>query len=222
MADWKYYQNEVAKLFREFGCDIETDLPIQGARRKHAVDVWIKFNRFGVHKFWIAECKLCDRRITREKVLTLKALIEDVGADRGILIAEAGHQSDAYAEASKTNILLTTLAELRERAWPELLRLALSELRHNATVLKRKALLSFYAHAGADLDATAFVRIIGMIAIIDITAEEAQSGSFPLRVLLGNDEHGKPIVRTVPDAEQFLELATAQLVAAKRLLWEIE
>jgi hypothetical protein len=116
-----------------------------------------------------------------------------------------------------------TLAELREGAWPEFLRLALSELRSNAAALKRKALSSFYAEEtrkGGCVDAYAFVRIMGIIAIIDMTAEEAQLGAFPVRVLIGNGEDGKPIVRTAPDVEQFLELATAQLEAAKLILWE--
>jgi hypothetical protein len=223
MVDWRNYQDEVASLFRQFRCEVETDLSIQGVRSKHAVDVWIRFNRFGLHQFWIAECKLWNRRISRDNVLTLKAVVEDVGADRGILIAETGHQYGAHDAAMKTNILLTTLAELREGAWPELLRLALSELRRNAGALKRKALSSFYAEEekrkGGGIDANAFVRIIGIIAIVDITAEEAQLGTFPVRVLVGNDEDGRPIVRTASDVEQFLELATAQLEAAKLLLW---
>ena len=224
MVDWRHYQDEVARLFKQFGYEVETDLSIQGARSRHAVDVWIRFNRFGVHRFWIAECKLWNRRVSKDKVLTLKALMEDVGAERGILIAEAGHQSGAHDAAMKSNILLTTLAELREGAWPEFLRLALSGLRRNAAALKRKALSSFYAEKetrkGTGVDANAFVRIIGIIAIVDIAAEEAQLGVFPVRILIGNDEDGKPIVRTAPDVEQFLELATAQLEAAKLLLWE--
>jgi hypothetical protein len=116
MDEWRRYQEETAKLFRELGCSVETDFSTQGARSKHLLDVSVRFTRFGLKQHWIVECKLWNRRVPKEKVFALKSITEDLGADRGILIAERGHQSGAHEAATQTNITLTTLAKLREAA----------------------------------------------------------------------------------------------------------
>jgi hypothetical protein len=102
MTDWKDYQNKAADLFRELGCAVNTDCEIAGARGKHLIDVSAKFARFGLKQHWIVECKYWKRAIPKEKVLTFKAIVEDIGADRGILVSEAGHQAGAFATVQHT------------------------------------------------------------------------------------------------------------------------
>src|SRR4029077_12876879 len=136
MADWKLYQDETAKLFRELGCDVETDFEVAGARGKHRVDVYVGFSRFGLRQHWIVECKDWKRAVPEEKVLSLKAIVEDIGADRGILVSEAGHQSGALAVARHTNITLASIEELRQGAREELLSLGLQEIQRRAGRMK--------------------------------------------------------------------------------------
>jgi hypothetical protein len=121
MAKWRNYQVETAKLFRELGCDVETDFEVQGVRARHLLDVSVRFSWFGIRQHWIVECKLWKRRVSKDKVLTLKSIAEDVGADRAILISESGYQSGAHAAVTLTNITLISLAKLREAAKGELL-----------------------------------------------------------------------------------------------------
>jgi hypothetical protein len=52
----------------------------------------------------------------KEKVLALKLVVEDVGADRGILVSQVGFQPGAVRAAEHTNVTLTGLDELKERA----------------------------------------------------------------------------------------------------------
>jgi hypothetical protein len=149
MAEWKRYQEETAKLFRELGCEVEIDVEVQGARAKHAVDVSVRFSRFGLKQHWIIECKYWKRRVPKEKVLALKSIVEDVGADRGILMAERGHQSGAHQAATLTNITLTSLAQLREAAKAELLTLGFSEVRRRAAIMTHEV-MSLYDKAPDD------------------------------------------------------------------------
>ncbi len=51
----------------------------------------------------------------KEKVLALKAIVEDVGADRGIIITEKGYQPGAYDVARGSNVTLVTSLEEFER-----------------------------------------------------------------------------------------------------------
>ena len=113
---WKAYQHETADFFKTLGCIVETDASIQGVRARHAIDVWVRFARFGVQVAWVIECKLWKRRVPKEKVLALKAVVEDIGADRGILLAESGHQRGARVAARSTNVTLATLEDLRHSA----------------------------------------------------------------------------------------------------------
>jgi len=118
---WRDYQEEAARFFRQLGCEAEEDAVVQGARARHKIDVWVTFNRFGLEHRWVIECKLYNRRIPKEKALVIKGVVDDVGADCGILIAESGCQPGAHDAVKSTNIYLLTLDELRERAKMNLL-----------------------------------------------------------------------------------------------------
>jgi len=129
---WRDYQEDVAEFFRELGCDAEVDAQVQGARASHKVDVWVTFHRFGLEYKWAIECKQYKRPIPKEKVLTLKGVVDDIGADRGVLIAESGFQPGATNAAVSTNISLLTFTELRELAKMDLLSGVLRKLKEKA------------------------------------------------------------------------------------------
>ena len=206
MEDWREYQDTAARLFEELGCIVETDAAVQGARARHDIDVWVRFARFGVQQAWVVECKLWQRPIPKEKVLALKSVVEDVGADRGILIAESGYQPGAQAATSLTNITLTTLNELREWTKRDLFGMGLLALLERAARLKQKA----YAlcdherwsrdglHGGTvrskpGVDGSAVMKVIGGIAVLQMGIEQAQLGDFPVPVRF--DETGEKVVR---------------------------
>jgi hypothetical protein len=118
---WHDYQEDEAEFFRELGCDAEVDAQIKGARASHKVDVWVTFRRFGLEQKWVIECKQYNRPIPKEKVLALKGVVDDIGADRGLLIAESGFQPSAANASLSTNISLLTLVKLHELAKADLL-----------------------------------------------------------------------------------------------------
>lgn len=114
-ADWKEYQEKAAAFFRRQGCSAEVDLKVKGVRAEHAVDVYVTFPRQGIKCIWIVECKLWRNRVPKEKVLALKSIVDDIGADRGIILSEEGFQSGAYDAARNTNITLVTSLEEFEK-----------------------------------------------------------------------------------------------------------
>jgi hypothetical protein len=114
------YEDQTAAFFRGLGCDVNVRARIKGARATHTVDVWVVFARFGLCSKWVVECKCWQTNVPKEKVLALKALVEDVGADRGILVSQMGFQSGAVRAAELTNIHLTGLDDLKERVQEEL------------------------------------------------------------------------------------------------------
>jgi Restriction endonuclease len=228
MADWKLYQDETAKLFRELGCDVETDFEVAGARGKHRVDVYVGFSRFGLRQHWIVECKYWKRAVPKEKVLALKAIVEDLGADRGVLVSESGHQSGALAVARHTNVTLASLDELRKGAREELLGMGLQEIQRRAMRMKdyifslwktkRHESGFFTSEIRPDIDGKLATKIAGTVSIIGTGAERALVGTFPapLRFL----EDGNSLI-TAKDLEEFVVSASDILDSMDVLLAEL-
>lgn len=109
--DWKQYQREVAAFLSGLGFDTKIDETVRGARAEHDIDVTARTSIAGVNQLWVVECKLWKRPVPKERVLTFRGVVEDLGADRGILFSESGFQSGARTAARNTNISLMGLAE---------------------------------------------------------------------------------------------------------------
>lgn len=107
-ADWRVYQEATAEVFRRLGCNALVDYRAKGVRATHDIDVYATFLRSGILCTWVIECKLWKTRVPKEKVLALKSLIDDLGADRGIMVSEVGFQPGAQDAARGSNITLVT------------------------------------------------------------------------------------------------------------------
>ena len=123
MVTWKQYEEDVASFFRSLGYEARANVTVEGARGRHDVDVLVSFRAVGQTVTWVIECKQWERPVPKERVLILDSVVKDVGADRGILVAESGYQAGAIRIAERTNITLTSLVDLRENAEEERARL---------------------------------------------------------------------------------------------------
>jgi hypothetical protein len=110
-ANWRDYQEAVAKFFRERGCAATVEAQVPGARATHRVDVFVSFLQHGVDCRWVIECKLWKGRVEKADVLVLKGVVDDLGADRGIIFCESDFQSGARDAARHMNILLVSSLE---------------------------------------------------------------------------------------------------------------
>ena len=121
MKAWEDYQHRTAELLRSLGFKAEVNDPLRGPNGVvHRVDVAAKTVFAGVPVLWIVECKLWNRAVPKEKVSALKDIVNDLGADRGLLMSEKGFQSGAVNLAATKNITLSSLDELRANAAKEL------------------------------------------------------------------------------------------------------
>lgn len=126
--DWKEYQEEAADLFRSMGLDAATDVTLKGVRTKHDIDVVVKSHHAGFDVVWLVECKHLKTPVTKLHVLALREIVADLGADRGILLCEAGFQSGAVEAANLTNVQVTSLEKVRATAGAEISAMRLREL----------------------------------------------------------------------------------------------
>lgn len=125
---WIEYQLEAAEFFQSLRLQAQTDVTIKGVRTTHQIDVLVKVQHAGFEATWIVECKHWQSRVSKAEVLALREIVADVGADRGILLCEAGFQSGAIEAAALTNVQPTSLANLRVTARSQILALQLREL----------------------------------------------------------------------------------------------
>lgn len=114
--DWKKFQNDVAQIFRLSGCIVYEDARVKGARSEYNVDVLVIFYHHGFKIMWILECKFWRRNIPRERILMMKSIVDDVGADKGVVVCwdENGFQSGAIEFAKNINIELVSFRDLEK------------------------------------------------------------------------------------------------------------
>lgn len=92
---WKQLQIEVATHFSQHGFDVRENPSVRGARATHEVDVLATSRQGPLAPRFVIECKLWKRRLSKAHILTLKQVIEDVGATMGVIVSEKGLQAGA-------------------------------------------------------------------------------------------------------------------------------
>jgi Restriction endonuclease len=127
---WEQYQCDAAALLRELGFSTQVNASLAEPNGAvHAIDVVGRRTVAGVDLLWIVECKYWNKPVPIEKVLALRSLVLDLGADRGLLMSESGFQSGAIRTANQKDITLTSLDDMRASAADEILayRVAVAE-----------------------------------------------------------------------------------------------
>lgn len=129
LPPWSAYQEEVADFFRRLGLRAETNVRLEGARGVHDVDVVVTFRSAGIDVTWVVECKQWSRPIPKERVLILAGVMDDLGADRGLIVAESGFQAGAIRASLNTSITLTSLDDLTTNTAHERTQIQLAALK---------------------------------------------------------------------------------------------
>ena len=167
--DWKELQVAVGELFKSVGCSAEVDKKIEGARGEHCIDVYVQFNMLSVSCVWIIECKNWNSNIPKEKVLALQSIVQDVGADKGVLVSSKGFQRGAIRCAKNSNIILTNFDGLKSYIDDQIRNSGWEALTSRVQYLSTKLL--------ENESKSPNFRDIGHVAIIECKIKEALFGS---------------------------------------------
>lgn len=223
--DWKQYQNETAEFFRSLGCDVEIEAKVAGMRAEHKIDVWVRFKKFGLETRWAIECKYWNSAVPKEKVLALRSIVEDIGADRGILISAAGFQTGAVRASMKTNITLTDLDELKETAQEYLLTSVLHRLEvravelmyalHDFATNERTSPRSWTSKFRPGVDGNSVARTIGSLVVLEYGFDQVRLKKPPYPIKFDDTGQRKVVVDTL---DEFVAQASAFLREAELTL----
>lgn len=218
--DWRDYQQATAEFFASLGYEATTDETVKGIRHKHNVDVVVRFSKHSFKCLWLIECKLWASPIPKEKVLAFQSIIEDVGADKGIILSEEGFQSGCFACANRTNILLSSLSELRQthredlhHAFVDSLLIELERASSRARKLAPDVRLSEPDDKVQAWTSKFPLELLGRISILEMALKRYRDGKLP--VVVGFEEDGeseKRVLARTPD-----EIIAAQREVLKRI-----
>lgn len=174
--NWKGFQTNVKKLFEFMDCVAHEDYTVQGARAKHKIDVFVEFDTFGYKSFWVVECKFWNSNITKEKVLALKSVVEDIGADKGVIISRKWFQSGAILASKNTNLILTDYDDLRAYLYEEMAGAGLNKLLRRIAILQTRIFDKTLGKAKPPYED------LGSVTILEMQVKDAISGRWPIVV----------------------------------------
>lgn len=192
--NWRNYQQATAEFFRSLGYDTKIEEKLEGIRGQHNVDVVVRFRKNAFSCIWLVECKLWSSNIPKEKVLAFQSIIEDVGADKGIILSEKGFQSGCFACANRTNILLSSLSQLRETHQEDLhhavLDSLLVEIERATSKARKLAPIISNSRPGDKVQSwkSKFpVELLGRIACFEMALNRYRDGHLPVFASFGDD-----------------------------------
>lgn len=226
--NWRQYQVQAAELFRSIGCQVEFEQTIAGARGNHEIDVWVTRKIYGLEHRWIVEYKYWRRKVAKQHVVTLKGVVDDVGADRGILLSSSGFQSGAISMAERSNITLSSLEEMHEAIREELERYTLSSLEKKAAMVA-DGLHRLYVHESRNkggylmgtsrpklgVDGKAVMNATGKLSILDSGFRSIRIGRHVIPIHFEADGN---TLRGTQDIATFLEAASEIVGEAEAIL----
>ncbi|MFH8566857.1 restriction endonuclease [Streptomyces sp. NPDC017993] len=191
MASWHDYQEEVAEFLRSMGFTAAVDVTLEGARGSHDLDVVGTYEKTGICFTWIVECKQQERRVEKSKVLTFIGIVQDVGADRGLFVADSGFQSGAIQSAGKTNVTLTTLPGLREKGQAELTkRLLIKADLEAANLLERLHAIGtrqrrpgVISRSYKNVEGVDLLTLTGKLSCLQTALDKARRNQWPVRAV---------------------------------------
>lgn len=105
--DWVDLQDKAAYIFSSCGYIVETPKKLKAIRGDVEIDVYAESSDILI----ICECKYWESKVSQNTIFAFRTIVEDIGANKGIIIAKKGFQSGAYKNIQNTNIELKTWEE---------------------------------------------------------------------------------------------------------------
>lgn len=104
-STWQQLEARVAQILIECGFNVEEQKPVDLARGSVNVDVYAREDTSLPHVL-VVECKNWNRPVTKTIVHAFRTVVEDSGANLGMIVSAEGYQEGAREAAKFSNIRL--------------------------------------------------------------------------------------------------------------------
>lgn len=112
-SDWRRLQTEVALILSECGMDAVVEHPLSLARGAARIDVYATDSENQPPSVYLCECKQWSKAVPQAVVHSFRTVVQDAGANFGLLITSRGFQSGAVEAAANTNVKLLSWDEFQ-------------------------------------------------------------------------------------------------------------
>ncbi len=103
---WRALQSEVAQILSECGLKTQIEKEINTARGKIKVDIYVKDDTQTPPIIYLCECKYWERNVPQNIIHSFRSVVENYGANWGLIISKKGFQKGSYDAATYTNMKL--------------------------------------------------------------------------------------------------------------------
>ena len=112
-AVWKELQQYCADILNDCGFDAITEKSIVTVRGAVEVDVYAE-KKGAYSNRVLCECKYWNSSVPQTIIHAFRTVVEDSGANQGIIISKTGFQKGSYEAARNANIILFSWQEFQE------------------------------------------------------------------------------------------------------------
>jgi hypothetical protein len=119
--EWREFENLAADIQRQLAPDarVETNVKMQGRRSgiERQIDIFVQQTVGQYEIRIIIDCKDYKKPVDVKDIEAFMGMVEDVGANKGAMIAASGFSSTAKQRAKDSGIDLYQLVDTRETKW---------------------------------------------------------------------------------------------------------
>jgi len=112
--DWRDLQIQVEKIMKESGFIADSEKDIETVRGIVNIDVYAEDTSQKPKMIYLCECKFWQKAIPKSVVHSFRTVVNDFGANWGLIISSHGFQSGTFSAAANTNIRLLAWEEFQE------------------------------------------------------------------------------------------------------------
>jgi restriction system protein len=113
-SDWRDLQLKVRRILTECGMEADVEREIVTARSVVRVDVFAEDKDPTPPAIVLCECKHWRKAVSKGEVHAFRTVVQDSGANLGMIISSAGFQSGAKEAAQYTNLRLLTWRDFQD------------------------------------------------------------------------------------------------------------
>lgn len=112
--DWKDLEKQVARILNESGLYVDVGKDIKTVRGTVNIDVYAEDFSQKPKIIYICECKYWKKRVPKTVIHAFRTVVNDYGANWGLIISSEGFQSGSIEASANTNIMLLTFKDFEQ------------------------------------------------------------------------------------------------------------